>query len=577
YQKALSALQSISTIRRRKGDRITIKEDSRGSKLKKLEDSIATLDNLQSKAVIETVEGVQRIRGLAGSGKTIVLALKAAYLHAQHPSWNIAVTFNTRSLKAQFRSLIYRFSVEQTGEEPDWSRIKVLNAWGAPGGEERDGLYHQFCKIHNASYFDFRTARSQFGKSNPFEMACSQAISSLDYTHSTEHSYNVILVDEAQDLPFSFLRLCYEFLDDKKRLVYAYDELQRLSEMSLAPPEEIFGRDSEGKPRVQFTEPLAGQPRPDIILEKCYRNSRPVLITAHALGFGIYRKSPLSQQIGLIQMFDNSTLWKDIGYEVSGGKLQDGLKVTLRRKPEASPDFLENHSNLEDLIQFLPFENELQQNEWLANSIERNLKEDELLPEDIIVINPDPLTTRKKVGEIRHILMQKGIRSHLAGVDTDPDVFFQTGSSITFTGIFRAKGNEAGMVYIINSQDCNSASQSLNLANIRNRLFTAITRSKAWIRVLGVGSGMINLIEEFKELEQNNFELSFQYPTKEERMRLSIVHRDTTVEEQKIINRRTKNLKDLIADVKSGRLYPEDIDEEDREQLIEILMSGKSQ
>ena len=32
---------------------------------------------LQSKAVIETVDGVQRIRGLAGSGKTIVLALKA--------------------------------------------------------------------------------------------------------------------------------------------------------------------------------------------------------------------------------------------------------------------------------------------------------------------------------------------------------------------------------------------------------------------------------------------------------------------------------------------------------------------
>ena len=37
---------------------------------------------MQGRAVIETVEGVQRIRGLAGSGKTIVLALKAAYLHA---------------------------------------------------------------------------------------------------------------------------------------------------------------------------------------------------------------------------------------------------------------------------------------------------------------------------------------------------------------------------------------------------------------------------------------------------------------------------------------------------------------
>ena len=58
---------------------------------------------------METVEGVQRIRGLAGSGKTIVLALKAANLHAYHPDWRIAVTFNSRSLKDHFRRLINSF------------------------------------------------------------------------------------------------------------------------------------------------------------------------------------------------------------------------------------------------------------------------------------------------------------------------------------------------------------------------------------------------------------------------------------------------------------------------------------
>lgn len=54
---------------------------SRGG-VKGLEDSMANLDNQQSKVVIETVDGVQRIRGLVGSAKTIVIALKAAYLHA---------------------------------------------------------------------------------------------------------------------------------------------------------------------------------------------------------------------------------------------------------------------------------------------------------------------------------------------------------------------------------------------------------------------------------------------------------------------------------------------------------------
>lgn len=102
YPAVHSVIQSISTIRRGRRRRVVTQEQSRGAQLKALEDSIANLDSRQSKAVIETVEGVQRIRGLAGSGKTIILALKAAYLHAQHPDWKIAVTFNTRSLKAQF-------------------------------------------------------------------------------------------------------------------------------------------------------------------------------------------------------------------------------------------------------------------------------------------------------------------------------------------------------------------------------------------------------------------------------------------------------------------------------------------
>ena len=70
----------ISQLKKRGGRKNLQKASSRGSKLKAIEDQISCLDKYQSKAVIETVEGVQRIRGLAGSGKTIVLALKVAYL-----------------------------------------------------------------------------------------------------------------------------------------------------------------------------------------------------------------------------------------------------------------------------------------------------------------------------------------------------------------------------------------------------------------------------------------------------------------------------------------------------------------
>lgn len=74
FENLNSVIQAITSIRKRKQRSYIQRDDSRGAKLNRLEDSIANLDRNQSAAVIETVEGVQRIRGLAGSGKTIVLA-----------------------------------------------------------------------------------------------------------------------------------------------------------------------------------------------------------------------------------------------------------------------------------------------------------------------------------------------------------------------------------------------------------------------------------------------------------------------------------------------------------------------
>lgn len=122
YKKIVSAIQAVSKVK--VGKRNPKKSDSRGAKLVKLDQSITNLDLQQSKAVLETVNGVQRIRGLAGSGKTIVLARKVAYLHAKNPDWKIAVTFNTRSLKKQFENLITSFVYEQTNELPNFEKLK---------------------------------------------------------------------------------------------------------------------------------------------------------------------------------------------------------------------------------------------------------------------------------------------------------------------------------------------------------------------------------------------------------------------------------------------------------------------
>ncbi len=548
YKNLVGAIQVVTTIRAGKQKRDPKKEDSRGARLKRVEDSIANLDQHQSQAVIETVEGVQRIRGLAGSGKTIVLALKVAYLHAQNPNWRIGVTFNTRSLKEQFKRLINSFTIEQTGAEPDWECIDIINAWGGPGDKERDGVYHKFCRANGVPYYDFAMAKAKFGEGKEFSGVCGEA---LAVVRDPVDLFDMVLIDEAQDLPSEFLRLCFVSLPEPHRLVYAYDELQSLTGSSVPPAEELFGLGADGQPlvRLNFEE---GGPRQDIILEKCYRNSRPLLATAHALGFGVYREK------GLVQIFDDDSLWTDVGYLVEDGELVPGSSVTLARTIDTSPAFLENHSPPEDLIQFHKFETAAEQTQWLVQAIKQDILEQELRPEDVVVINPNPLTTKRQVADARHMLFADGINSELAGVSTTADVFSRPGA-VTFTGVFRAKGNEAGMVYIINAQDCASGWDKTATALGRNRLFTAITRSKAWVRVLGLGPNMDTLMQEWKQLRDNDYKLKFVYPTEEEKQQLRVIHK-VAVGKGKVRRRNLRQQRELLLQaVQRGELDPDQL------------------
>ncbi|TRU29633.1 MAG: helicase [Microcystis aeruginosa Ma_SC_T_19800800_S464] len=536
FEKVNSVIQAVTTIRKKDARSYVVKPDSRGAKLKNLEDSIANLDETQSKAVLETTKGVQRIRGLAGSGKTIVLALKVAYLHATHPDWNIAVTFYTRSLKDQYKDLITRFSYEHKNSEPDWEKVKIIHAWGSP---KIEGIYYELCKRHNIEYLDFSQARNltYLLNEDPFEFVCQKALREIKKFHQY---YDLILIDEAQDFTQDFLRLCYEILKDDKRLVYAYDELQSLNSKVMDSPEVIFGNDNHGNPRVKL-ENLPSEPQQDVVLNTCYRNSRPILSSAHALGFGVYYPE------GLIQMFDNPQLWQDIGYEVEEGELKSGEFVKLIRTSKTSPKFLEEHSSIEDIINFKSFDNNQEQFEWLVEQIAKNLNEDELRCQDIMVIHPIPKNARNVFGEARQMLFTKNINSHLAGSTSSPDEFFQE-NSIAFTQIYRAKGNEAAMVYFINAQECLSGSQ---IASNRNILFTAMTRSKAWLRVIGYGANMQALEREFQEIKSRNFALEFTYPTPEKLQQMKKVYRDT------LNTKRDKNDREkqaILAKAKRGEI-----------------------
>lgn len=98
YGKILSGIQEAYGINthRERGD---VTEGTKAYAISQMSSLIEKYDSRQMEAILSDTTGIQRIRGMAGSGKTIVLARKAVELHTAHPDWDIVVTYYTRSLK----------------------------------------------------------------------------------------------------------------------------------------------------------------------------------------------------------------------------------------------------------------------------------------------------------------------------------------------------------------------------------------------------------------------------------------------------------------------------------------------
>jgi superfamily I DNA and RNA helicase len=558
YTTPLNAtIQRVTTMKPVKRRPNVSTPTSKGAIMKELEKSIANLDRWQKRGAIECPEGPQRIRGLAGSGKTIILALKAAYLHAQHPDWTIAVTFHTRSLYQQFTDFIRRFYFEQSSDEPDWNKLHILHSWGTP---REPGMYARIAALYGVPARDFNSAKQQFGYEHAFGGVCSE-LEAIVATSGEKGHYDAVLIDEAQDLPKPFFRLVYAVTKKPKRVAWAYDELQNLGAYSMETPAEIFGTDGAGNPLVRLDNP-PGEAHQDVVLKMCYRNTPWALTVAHALGFGIHRTG------GLVQFFDDTELWNAIGYDVVEGDLSlQGTKVRLRRGHDASPPFFLERLQPDDAVKCVVFRDAAEQAQWVANNIVANVRQDELDLDDVLVIYPDPLTVAEKAAPLRAALAEHGIDSHIAGVTTSRDEFFRD-QSVTISGIYRAKGNEAPMVYILDANFCNGVG---DLAKKRSMLFTGITRSRAWVRICGQGPAMVRIKQEVDQVIADGYSLYFNTPTSAERDQLRRLHRDMTLEEKKRLAANRDSAERLAEALESGDFDPSQLAPDIRDKLLRGL------
>ena len=107
-----------------------------------------------------------------------------------------------------------------------------------------------------------------------------------------------------------------------------------------------------------------------------------------------------------------------------------------------------------------------------------------------------------------------------------------------------------------------------------NIFYGTSTRSKSWVRVLGVGEKMDVLIAEYAKIKSANYQLNFVYPTEEMRRKLNIINRDMTTAEKQSAMTSIKTLNKTLDDIDSGRVMVEDLPEDTLERLRALLISG---
>lgn len=487
FRDARAALSGGEVISDKRGQSPSDAE-TKSDLYEQVERGLKRLDRRQEEVGLQVPPGPQQIRGIAGSGKTVLLAMKAAAMHTTNPDWKIALTFNTRSLYDTIRSTVRRFTAHFSEDEPDWERLDVLHAWG---GSSEHGLYYKIAQSAGVPANTVADAKRKFGNGSPAELL-SQSCAELRKSANIQEEYDAILIDEAQDLEPPFYRMCYDALKKPKRLIWAYDEAQNLTSLSAPTPSSIFETE-DGGPEVDLSGSYKGGILKSQIMRRSYRSPRDITMTAHVLGMGLKRPE------GAVQAITQKANWEDIGYRVLEGDFREtGEEVRITRPDDNSPHPLQDETAARPFVRFEPFDEKDDELEYVSEAIRRDIEEEGLDPEQIMVIClGSPRRARKTGTQLSQKLDSHSIDGNRVWKG-NTSIFAREGE-VTISGINRAKGNEAAMVYVLNLEKTEQSNWHNSTIQARNKAFVAITRSRAWCTITGTGDD-VAIFDELDEI-----------------------------------------------------------------------------
>jgi superfamily I DNA and RNA helicase len=492
--------------------------------------------DLQQEKIGKTIApGPQRIRGIAGSGKTILLAQKAAHIHVKHPDWDIALVFHTRSLYDQITRQVDHWLREFSGGDITLAdargRLRILHAWGA---EDQAGFYRTLAdhvgveplKVWNTP---------KLSPSGKLLFAAKALLADARQKQVDLQLFDAVLIDEGQDLVTgdtelhfetrqAFYWLAYQSLrparrDDVlletgtevalRRLVWAYDEAQSLDSLVIPSVKALFGEQGAtmfgpGGPKGQY---LGGIGKSEL-MRRCYRTPAVVLTAAHALGMGLLREA------GLLSGITRADDWRNIGYEVQGDFRTNG-PFTLTRPAENSPHPLVAGDG--PLISYRDHATREQELGDLVERVREDLQGQGLQPSRHLLIVTLGQYGHDKVvqGQVARVLREAGINYYAPGAlainqpppeqRADPNRFWMDGA-VTITTIHRAKGNEADSVYVVGLDQVGKNEADVTL---RNHLFVAMSRSRGWLHLSGAAQAGTVFDREIQRVIASGTQLTF--------------------------------------------------------------------
>ena len=208
----------------------------------------------------------------------------------------------------------------------------------------------------------------------------------------------------------------------------------------------------------------------------------------------------------------------------------------------------EYRNQIDEIIELFSAQTFDEEIDWIGQKIVDAIKIDKLRPDDITVVCIDDRHNKSYFNRISEYLGQHNIYTHNLSNN-----YYETGfiedQCVTLSTVYKAKGNESAMVFVVG---CDVVEPEKDNRTMRNKLFTAFTRAKAWLKISGLRINDSSLVREIQKVKDKNFVLDFVYKD------APIIQRDLDfVNEKKAVKR--KLLNDLLDQAKAMGLSDEEI------------------